>query len=136
MTKRLYVGNLSWDTSEDNLRTAFSSGGRTVSDPLALDRGLSAADRTPVEQFIQRYLPDVDPGDLRQHAVCMYTLSPDDHFLVGPASQHSDLWIGAGLSGHGFKLVPALGRRIVDGLLGLDEPGLQLFEPRRVESPE
>ncbi len=32
MGKRLYVGNLSWDTSEDTLRGAFEQGGRTVSD--------------------------------------------------------------------------------------------------------
>ncbi len=32
MTKRLYVGNLSWDTTEDNLRAAFAEDGRTVSD--------------------------------------------------------------------------------------------------------
>ena len=32
MGKRLYVGNLSWDTTEDNLRAAFSSGGRSVTD--------------------------------------------------------------------------------------------------------
>jgi len=32
MGKRLYVGNLSWDTTEDNLRAAFSANGRNVSD--------------------------------------------------------------------------------------------------------
>jgi RNA recognition motif-containing protein len=32
MGKRLYVGNLSWDTSEDTLRNAFSADGGTVSD--------------------------------------------------------------------------------------------------------
>lgn len=32
MGKRLYVGNLSWDTSEDTLRLAFEAGNRTVSD--------------------------------------------------------------------------------------------------------
>ena len=32
MGKRLYVGNLSWDTTEDTLRATFSGGGRTVSD--------------------------------------------------------------------------------------------------------
>ena len=32
MGTRLYVGNLSWDTTEDSLRAAFSQGGRTVSD--------------------------------------------------------------------------------------------------------
>ena len=32
MTKRLYVGNLSWDTTEDALRMAFEQDGRSVSD--------------------------------------------------------------------------------------------------------
>ena len=32
MGKRLYVGNLSWDTSEDTLRLAFENDGRTVTD--------------------------------------------------------------------------------------------------------
>lgn len=32
MGKRLYVGNLSWDTTEDTLRAAFGADGRTVTD--------------------------------------------------------------------------------------------------------
>ena len=30
MGKRLYVGNLSWDTTEENLRLAFAADGRNV----------------------------------------------------------------------------------------------------------
>ncbi|MEM9381428.1 MAG: RNA-binding protein [Planctomycetota bacterium] len=32
MGKRLFVGNLSYDTDNDSLRAAFESGGRTVTD--------------------------------------------------------------------------------------------------------
>ncbi len=32
MGKRLYVGNLSYDTTEDDLRTAFGADGRSVTD--------------------------------------------------------------------------------------------------------
>jgi len=32
MGKRLYVGNLSWETTQDGLSAAFSANGRTVSD--------------------------------------------------------------------------------------------------------
>jgi len=32
MGNRLFVGNLSWDTTEDTLRSTFEQGGRTVKD--------------------------------------------------------------------------------------------------------
>jgi RNA recognition motif-containing protein len=36
---RLYVGNLSWDTTEDSLRAAFTADGRSVKDvTVMLDR--------------------------------------------------------------------------------------------------
>jgi len=39
MGKRLYVGNLSWDTNEEAVRAAFEEGGRTVTDVhLVADR--------------------------------------------------------------------------------------------------
>ena len=39
MGKRLYVGNLSWETTQDGLSAAFSANGRTVSDcHIASDR--------------------------------------------------------------------------------------------------
>ena len=39
MGKRLYVGNLNYDTTEETLRDAFSEGGRTVTDiHILIDR--------------------------------------------------------------------------------------------------
>jgi len=39
MGKRLYIGNLSFSTTEDSLRAALSAGGRNVTDlHIALDR--------------------------------------------------------------------------------------------------
>ena len=39
MGKRLYVGNLSYETTEDSLREAFSEGGASVSDiNILIDR--------------------------------------------------------------------------------------------------
>ena len=39
MNKRIYVGNLSFDTTEETLRSAFEQGGRTVTDVhVMLDR--------------------------------------------------------------------------------------------------
>ena len=45
---------------------------------------------------------------------CMYTNSPDEHFLVGQPLGFKKIVAAAGLSGHGFKMVPALGRVLAD----------------------
>jgi RNA recognition motif-containing protein len=39
MAKRLYIGNLSWDTTQDTLQAVLSENGRTVKDlHLVMDR--------------------------------------------------------------------------------------------------
>jgi len=45
---------------------------------------------------------------------CLYTMSPDGHFLVGTRRGLRRTHFAAGLSGHGFKLAPALGDALVD----------------------
>ena len=45
---------------------------------------------------------------------CLYTMSPDGHFLVGTLRASRRTHFAAGLSGHGFKLAPALGDALVD----------------------
>ena len=61
----------------------------------------------------------------------VYDLTPDRQPLVGEVEGHTGLWLAAGFSGHGFMLVPAIGRRLaaavagepVDDLLGPFAPG-------------
>jgi RNA recognition motif-containing protein len=38
MSKKLYVGGLSWDTSEDNLREAFKECGEVLETKIIMDR--------------------------------------------------------------------------------------------------
>ena len=45
---------------------------------------------------------------------CLYTTTPDEQFLVGPAPGLPGVVLAAGLSGHGFKLTPALGEALAD----------------------
>jgi sarcosine oxidase len=47
-------------------------------------------------------------------ATCLYTMSPDGHFIVGTRRGSQRIHFAAGLSGHGFKLAPALGDALVD----------------------
>ncbi len=61
----------------------------------------------------QRCAPSL-AGELVEAATCLYTMSPDEHFLVGTRRGCTRTHFAAGLSGHGFKLSPALGDALVD----------------------
>ncbi|MBI3801087.1 MAG: N-methyl-L-tryptophan oxidase [Deltaproteobacteria bacterium] len=99
------------------LKVAEHSGGQAVSDPLAVDRAIDPQDRQRVENFLQEYLPDVS-RTLRKHVVCLYTMSPDGHFIVDRHPQYPQVAFVAGLSGHGFKFACVLGEILAD--LALD----------------
>ncbi len=95
------------------LKVAEHSGGAEVADPLTIDRRLDDADRRPVEAFVQAHLPAVQTP-CREHDVCLYTMSPDEHFIVDRHPRHERVVFAAGLSGHGFKFAPALGAALAD----------------------
>jgi sarcosine oxidase len=95
------------------VKVAEHSGGETVDDPSLVDRRLFPADVAPLQQFLAESLPGVGPEPLR-HSVCLYTMSPDGHFLLGPHPAHPQVSFAAGLSGHGFKFTPVLGEALAD----------------------
>lgn len=100
-----------------SLKLAEHGPGDPVTDPGALDRALHAEDYRRVVAFAAERLVGVR-GTVLQHAACMYTMSPDEHFILGAHPEHAGVVFGAGLSGHGFKFMPALGRALAD--LALD----------------
>jgi glycine/D-amino acid oxidase-like deaminating enzyme len=95
------------------LKAADHSGGELVGDPLNVDRTLHDADRAPVEAFLRAHLPAIKTP-CREHAVCLYTMSPDEHFIVDRHPDDPRIVFAAGLSGHGFKFTPVLGRALAE----------------------
>jgi sarcosine oxidase len=64
--------------------------------------------------------------------VCLYTLSPDRHFIVGQAPQCPDITLLAGFSGHGFKFAPVVGEAAAQlATDGDSELPLEMFTPTR-----
>lgn len=98
-------------------KLAEHTGGIEVADPLQPDRDLHADDRRPLETLIGRHFPGVST-DCVHHAVCMYTMSPDEHFVIDRHPDDPRVCFVTGLSGHGFKFVSALGEIMSD--LALD----------------
>jgi sarcosine oxidase len=104
--------------------------GGEVTRAEGLDRALRGADEAEVRRFVEAHLPVAD-GPLLGARVCMYTNTPDGHFVVGGhPHEPSRITLACGFSGHGFKLAPTIGEmvaaRILDGV-----PTPALFDPAR-----
>jgi len=97
----------------EGMKCAEHSGGATMADPLQQNRDVDTATLARVERFIDACLPELSTT-LVDHAPCMYTMSPDEHFLVDVHPQYPQVSFAAGLSGHGFKFAPVLGAALAD----------------------
>jgi len=99
---------------DSGLKVAEHSGGDSVSDPLTVDRSLHESDRRAVSDFLEAHLPGVVTAQPTDHSVCMYTSTPDAHFIVDRHPDYPQVSVAAGLSGHGFKMASALGETLAD----------------------
>jgi len=95
------------------LKVAEHSGGQVVTDPLTVNRELDPQDRQRVDDFLDGYVPHVS-RTLRKHVVCLYTMSPDGHFVVDRHPRYPQVAFVAGLSGHGFKFACVLGEILTE----------------------
>ncbi|XP_054724440.1 peroxisomal sarcosine oxidase-like [Uloborus diversus] len=77
-------------------------------------------DRTDIdkdlEEILRKYVEDHMPlCDSSKPAIverCMYTMTPDEIFLVDSVPGHKNIVFGAGFSGTGFKTSPAIGKML------------------------
>ena len=108
---------------DDGLKVAEHLGDEAVDDPDRIDRTLREDDVRPVAAFLKQHLPDVDRTPKR-HAICMYTMTPDEHFIIDRHPAHANVLFAAGFSGHGFKFAPVVGSALADMVIDgeTDEP--------------
>jgi monomeric sarcosine oxidase len=120
----------------EGMKVAEHTGGDAVPDPLAVDRTMRPADHDRIAGFLRDHVPGAT-GRVLRHVVCMYTMTPDQHFVVDRHPAHEGVVFAAGLSGHGFKFASVLGEVLADlaldghtarpiGFLGAHRPGLAL----------
>lgn len=101
----------------EGMKIAFHGGGKeTTAD--ALEREIDPVrDIAPLAQAMESWAP----GATRTYceaSACMYTLTPDEHFVVDRHPAHPGLILCGGFSGHGFKFAPVIGEIAAD--LALD----------------
>ena len=84
-----------------------------VIDPYLLNNELTDSDRQSVDTFVDEFFPKFQ-AKLSRHTTCMYTMTPDEHFVVDFHPNYSSVVLAAGFSGHGFKFSSVIGEILSD----------------------
>lgn len=90
------------------LKIAEHTGGDPISDPTLVDRTYQDHDELSMATLLRQWIPAVDPKPER-YSICLYTRTPDSHFIVDKHPRFSNVVVGCGFSGHGYKFTPVLG---------------------------
>ncbi len=83
----------------------------------AVRREVAAAEVGRLRGLMEKHLPSAN-GALLRSEVCLYTKTPDLHFLIDRHPEHDRIWLVSPCSGHGFKFAPVLGRAIAAEVAG------------------
>lgn len=83
----------------------------------ALSREPTAADEAILREIVHRYFPDADGPTLSLRA-CVFTNTPDEHFVVDHLPSAPEIVVASPCSGHGFKFASVMGEILAD--LALD----------------
>jgi sarcosine oxidase len=86
-------------------------------DPEAIARPCDAEDERVLREGIARYFPEAN-GDTLNMKACLFTNSPDGHFIIGHLPDQPQVTVAAGFSGHGYKFCSVVGEILAD--LALD----------------
>ncbi|HZD65751.1 MAG TPA: N-methyl-L-tryptophan oxidase [Acidimicrobiales bacterium] len=116
------------------VKVAFYHGGAACT-PGSVDRTVHQHEVDALTAFLRPRIPALG-GTLLRTAVCMYTNTPDRHFVVGPHPGAPRVTVACGFSGHGFKFVPVIGEVIADLVIEEATPHpLAAFDPGRALPP-
>ena len=102
-----------------------------IADPDAVNREPEPEDEELLRAFARRYFPD-GAGPTLMLKTCLFTNSPDHHFILDRHPDHPEVAIAAGFSGHGYKFCSVVGEIMADLTQG-DQPrhDIELFRLRR-----
>jgi len=82
-------------------------------DPDTVNREPEPADEELLRSFARRYFPD-GAGATLMLKTCLFTNTPDRHFILDHHPAHPEVTVAAGFSGHGYKFCSVVGEVMAD----------------------
>ncbi len=74
--------------------------------------------REIVRGFLRNHIPALAGAPIDPAETCLYTVAPDEHFLVDFLPGRSDVIVASPCSGHGFKFSCLIGKVLADMATG------------------
>jgi sarcosine oxidase len=103
-------------------------------DPDHMDRQAHREDEDVLRRFTARYFPAA-VGPTMALKTCLFTNTPDEHFILDLHPQWPQVCMAAGFSGHGFKFCSVVGEIMADlAQLGHSPHNLELFRLQRFQN--
>ncbi|HEX9206623.1 MAG TPA: N-methyl-L-tryptophan oxidase [Steroidobacteraceae bacterium] len=101
--------------------------GEQIDTPDAWNREPDAGDEAVLREFTERYFPEA-AGPLLTAQACMFTNTPDEHFIVDRLPGEERVIVASPCSGHGFKFSSVIGEILADlALDGVSRHDIGLF---------
>jgi sarcosine oxidase len=96
-----------------------------------VDRAIHAADLARIVERVKVRMPALE-GEVLRAKTCMYTMTPDENFVIGAHPAMANCTVACGFSGHGFKFASVMGEVIADlAMMGRTELPVGIFDPGR-----
>ena len=100
--------------------------------PETIDRVVHPHEIQEMRDRVGELLPALD-GPSVHSATCMYSNTPDQHFVIASHPNCANVTVACGFSGHGFKFVPVVGEILADlATDGRTKHPIKLFDPQRL----
>jgi sarcosine oxidase len=101
--------------------------------PETLDREVREEEVERVRDRLEVYVPAL-AGRCLDARACMYTNTPDLHFVIAPHPRYPQVAVACGFSGHGYKFCSVVGEILADLTTdGSTRHPIGLFSPERLE---
>lgn len=100
--------------------------------PETIDRAIGESEVALMRDAFATRMPTLN-GPLLLAKTCMYTNTPDEHFVIATLPHAPQVAIAAGFSGHGFKFASVVGEIMADlATTGTTRLPIGLFDPARL----
>lgn len=110
-----------WYGIPGNDARGFKLGRDTIGalfDPTTGERQVNPEELAAVREYLAMRFPAMTGAPLLESRVCQYTNTPDRQPILDLHSEHANVRLMAGASGHGFKLGPVFGEDMAAWIFG------------------